>query len=56
METGANTTHAITKQELIEVMNTYVEPVYHLIGGMCAIAVCAGAIILIIKPLIKRIS
>lgn len=54
MDQNANT-HAITKVEMIEVMDTYVQPIYSMIGGMCAIAVCVGAIALIIKPLIKRV-
>lgn len=55
MDPGAST-HAITKLELIEVMDTYVQPVYQMIGGLCAIAICVGAILLIIKPLMKRIQ
>lgn len=47
--------HAITKTELIDVMNTYVAPIYHIIGAACAALVIIAAIVLVIKPFIKRI-
>lgn len=48
--------HAITKAELIDVMNTYIQPIYHIIGAVCAFLVIAAAIVLVIKPFMKRIN
>lgn len=44
----------LTKAELIDVMNTYVTPLYHLIGGILALITIAFALWLIIWPFIRR--
>lgn len=45
----------LTKSELIDVMNTYIAPLYHFVGGVCAVIVIVAAIILVIKPFIRHI-
>lgn len=46
---------ALTKQDMIELLDKYISPIYHIIGAVCALIVIVAAIILIIKPFIKRI-
>lgn len=46
---------ALTKTQLIEVMDMYIKPIYTIIGSVCALFVIACAVILVIKPFIKRI-
>ena len=45
----------LTKADLIDVMNMYITPFYQLIGGALAILVIAFAVVLIVKPFIRRV-
>lgn len=46
---------AITKSELIEVLNTYITPLYQVIGATCAGVVLVLAVFVVIRPFMKRI-
>lgn len=45
----------ITKQEMLEVLHYFFDPIFQFIGGALAFIVIAAAVILVIKPFIRRI-
>lgn len=43
----------MTKQEMIEVMDIYIMPLYQIFGGLLAIAMVAFAYWLVVYPVLK---
>lgn len=46
---------AITKSEMIEVLDMYFIPIFQMVGGLLAVIVILLAFAFVIKPFIKRI-
>jgi len=46
----------MTKQEMIEVMDIYFRPIYEILGGLAAVFVITVAILLSIKPFIRKLQ
>lgn len=46
----------ITKQELIEVLDIYVAPLYQIAGGIAALAVLSAAWFVVIRPFVKQVG
>lgn len=45
----------ITKEELIEVLDMYFDPLFQLIGAGIAVLIIGSAILLFIKPFMRRL-
>lgn len=45
----------ITKDEMRELFMEFIEPIYQLIGGGLAVIILVLAVILVIKPFIRRV-
>lgn len=44
----------ITKQEMIEVLAIYFDPLYKLAGGLMALSIIYFSYVIVIKPFLKR--
>lgn len=44
----------ITKEEMIEVMDQYFEPLFIILGGIAAVAIIAAAVWLVIVPFMNK--
>lgn len=45
----------LTKADMIDIMNQYIAPLYQIIGGFIALCIIVAAVLLVIKPFIRRI-
>lgn len=47
--------HAITKAEMIEVLDRYFTPIFQILGGIAAVIVIGAACYLVLRPFIRRV-
>ena len=45
----------MTKQEMIEVMDMYIAPLYQILGGIAALLVIVAAWYLVIFPFLRKV-
>jgi len=44
----------MTKEEMIEVMEIYIAPLYQILGALCALAMVLTAYYFVIRPIMRK--
>lgn len=45
----------MTKEEFVEVMHYFFDPLYMILGGLAAVIIITLAVVFVIKPFIRRV-
>lgn len=47
--------HAITKSEMIEVLDTYFNPIFQILGGILAVVIVGLACYFVLSPFLRKL-